>query len=233
MFISIERYGLTWMLRPVVVLLFALAIMGLVRPLLQDVRSQGGLKQMLTSFQRPTFHPSQLFTMFMIVLVGSATSMALRWDFSAKIVPLVVGTVALCAATLSLFNEMCRKPAAARAEGLAERAEHEVGEKIHMDLTSDTGHLQVREILLRGALFFGYLIGFMGMMAVIGLIPTVALFVVFFMRFEARERWSLVIPYAAALVLFIWFAFDYFMAVPWPPTLMGEWFPALKAIPSV
>ena len=31
----------------------------------------------------------------------------------------------------------------------------------------------------------------------------------------------------------IWFAFDYFMAVPWPPTLIGDWFPALKAIPSV
>src|SRR4051812_28805105 len=233
MFISIERYGMSWMLRPVVVLLFALAIVGLVRPLLQDVRSQGGLKQMLTSFQRPIFHPSQLFTMFMIALVGSATSMALRWDFSAKVVPLVVGTVALCAAVLSLFNEMCRRPAAARVEGMAERAEHEVGEKIHMDLTSDTGHLPVSEIIRRGALFFGYLIGFMGVMAVIGLIPTVALFVVFFMRYEAKERWSLVLPYAAALVFFIWFAFDYFMAVPWPPTLIGDWFPALKAIPSV
>jgi hypothetical protein len=213
--------------------LFTLAIVGLVRPLLQDVRSQGGLKQMLTSFQRPIFHPSQLFTMFMIALVGSATSMALRWDFSAKIVPLVVGTVALCAATLSLFNEMCRRPAAARVEGMAERAEHEVGEKIHMDLTSDTGHLSVREIILRGALFFSYLIGFMGVMAVIGLIPTVALFVIFFMRYEGKERWSLVIPYAATLVFFIWFAFDYFMAIPWPPTLIGDWFPALKAIPSV
>src|SRR3954470_9354973 len=233
MFISIERYGMSRMLRPVVVLLFALALVGLVRPLLQDVRSQGGLKQMLTSFQRPIFHPSQLFTMFMIALVGSATSMALRWDFSAKIVPLVVGTVALCAAVLSLFNEMCRRPVAARAEGLAERAEHEVGEKIHMDLTSDTGHLPVREIIRRGALFFGYLIGFMGVMAVIGLIPTVALFVVFFMRYEAKERCSLVLPYAATLVFFIWFAFDYFMAVPWPPTLIGDWFPALKAIPSV
>jgi len=233
MFISIERYGMSWMLRPVVIVLFALAIVGLVRPLLQDIRSQGGLKQMVTSFQRPTFHPSQLFTMFMIALIGSATSMALRWDFSAKIVPLVVGTVALCAAVLSLFNEMCRRPAAVHSEGLAERAEHEIGEKIHMDLTSDTGHLPVREIVLRGALFFGYLVGFMAVMAVIGLIPTVALFVVFFMRYEARERWSLVIPYASALVLFIWSAFDYFMAVPWPPTLIGDWFPALKAIPSV
>jgi putative tricarboxylic transport membrane protein len=233
LFISIERYGLSWMLRPVVVLLFALAILGLVRPFLQDIRSQGGVMRMLTSFQRPTFHPSQLFTMFMIALIGGAVIAALRWDFSAKIVPLVVGTVALSAAALSLFNEMCRKPTAAAAEGLAQHAQHEVVEKIHMDLVSDTGHLPVREIAARAALFFGYLIGFMAVMAVIGLIPTAGLFVVFFMRYEAKERWTLVIPYAAVLVLFIFLAFDYFMAVPWPPTLIGQWFPALKVIPSV
>jgi hypothetical protein len=128
---------------------------------------------------------------------------------------------------------MCRKPAAAEAEGLVEHAQHEVGEKIHMDLTSDTGHLPVRKIVMRAALFFGYLIGFMALMAVIGLIPTVGLFVVFFMRYEAKERWTLVIPYAVVLVLFIWLAFDYFMAIPWPPTLIGQWFPVLKEIPSV
>ncbi len=233
LFISIERYGLSWMLRPIVMLLFALAILGLIRPFLQDIRSQGGVMRMLTSFQRPTFHPSQLFTMFMIALIGGAVIAALRWDFSAKIVPLVVGTVALSAAALSLFNEMCRKPAAPAAEGLAQHAQHEVAEKIHMDLVSDTGHLPVREIAARAALFFGYLIGFMAVMAVIGLIPTAGLFVVFFMRYEAKERWTLVIPYAAVLVLFIFLAFDYFMAVPWPPTLIGQWFPALKAIPSV
>jgi TctA family transporter len=233
LFISIERYGLSWMLRPIVVLLFALAILGLIRPLLQDIRSQGGVMRMLTSFQRPTFHPSQLFTMFMIALIGAAVVASLQWDFSAKIVPLVVGTVALCAALLSLFNEMCRKPAAVAAEGLVEHAQHEVGEKIHMDLVSDTAHLPVREIVMRAALFFGYLIGFMAVMATIGLIPTVGLFVLFFMRYEAQERWSLVVPYAVVLVLFIWLAFDYFMAVPWPPTLIGQWFPVLKAIPSV
>ena len=83
--------------------------------------------------------------------IGAAVVASLRWDFSAKIVPLVVGTVALCAAALSLFNEMCRKPATAAAEGLAEHAQHEVGEKIHMDLTSDTGHLPVREIVMRAS----------------------------------------------------------------------------------
>ena len=233
MFISIERYGLSWMLRPIVALLFLMAIVGLVRPLLSDIRSQGGLRNMLTSFQAPRFHPAQLFTIFMIVLIGAAVAVASRWDFSAKVVPLVVGTAALTAAALSLFNDMCRKPAAAAPEGLAGQAQHQVEEKIHMDLTSDTGHLPVREIIVRAAWFFGYLIAFMGVMAVIGLIPTVAVFVVFFMRWEAQERWTLVIPYAAALVIFIWFTFDYVMSVPWPPTLIGQWFPAMKAIPSV
>ena len=233
MFISIERYGLSWMLRPVVAVLLIMAIVGLVRPLLQDIRRQGGPLRMLTSFRAPRFEPAQLFTVFMLVVIGSAVAVATRWDFSAKVVPLVVGTVALTAAALSLFNDMCRKPAAVRTEGLAEQAQHEVEERIHMDLTSDTAHLPVKEIIGRAAWFFGYLIGFMAVMAVIGLIPTVGIFVIFFMRWEARERWTLVIPYAVILVAFIWFTFDYIMALPWPPTLLGQWYPAFKAIPSV
>ena len=102
-----------------------------------------------------------------------------------------------------------------------------------MDLASDTAHLPVRTVATRAARFFGYLIGFMGSMAVIGLIPTVALFVLLFMRLEGRERWSLVIPYAVILVLAITIVFDFFMAVPWPTTLLGQLFPLLKIIPSV
>ncbi len=102
-----------------------------------------------------------------------------------------------------------------------------------MDLTSDTEHLPVRTVVTRAAIFFAYLLGFMAVMAVIGLIPTAGLFVVFFMRVEGPERWSIVIPYAVILVLGIYIAFDQFMSVPWPPTLLGTWFPALKVIPSV
>jgi hypothetical protein len=120
---------------------------------------------------------------------------------------------------------------------LAEEAQQDVAvaihAKIHMDLISDTEHLPLREIVLGASRFFGYLLAFMGVMWLIGLIPTVALLVVFFMRFEGQERWQLVIPYALVLVLSIYVVFDVFMAVPWPPTLLGQWFPAMKAIPSV
>ncbi len=158
---------------------------------------------------------------------------ALPWHFSAKLVPLIVGTVALIVIALSLFNEMCRKPTATAAESLADQAQHEVEQKIHMDLTSDTAHLPVRTIVERAARFFGYLLAFMAVMAVIGLIPTVVVFVIVFMRLEGPERWKLVLSYAAALVLAIYIAFDKFMAIPWPPTLLGYLVPAAKIIPSV
>src|SRR6266446_5271969 len=224
LFISVERYGISWLKRMVVPLLFIIAIIGLVRPFMQDIRIHGGIKKMLTNFQGPRFHPSQLFTMFMIALIGAAVVASLQWDFSAKIVPLVVGTVALCAAVLSLFNEMCRKPAAVAAEGLAEHAQQEVGEKIHMDLVSDTAHLPVREIVMRAALFFGYLIGFMAVMATIGLIPTVGVFIIFFMRHEAKERWSLVISYAVVCLKKKRITFQNLDALPLRLTRIGQWF---------
>ncbi len=58
-------------------------------------------------------------------------------------------------------------------------------------------------------------------------------FVIFFMRYENNERWTLVIPYAAVLVFLITFVFDHIMAIPWPPTLIGQWFPVLKFLPSI
>src|SRR5437762_11409321 len=129
LFISVERYGLTWLARPVVALLLIIAVIGLTRPFMQDIRIHGGIKKMLTSFQAPRFHPSQLFTIFMIALIGAMVLMSLRWDFSAKIVPLVVGTVALLAAGTSLFNDMCRKPEP-EVGSLADQAIHDVEQQL-------------------------------------------------------------------------------------------------------
>jgi len=239
MFISIERYSFSWLARPVVVVLLAMAIIGVVRPFLADVRRQGGIRKLLTSFQAPTFKPQQLFTMFFIALIAMMVASALPWAFAAKLVPMIVGTIALLVAGISLFNELCRKPTAAAGVSLIDQAQAEVAqtihadEKIHMDLESDTGHLPLRTIVERSARFFAYLLAFMGLMALIGLIPTAAVFVVVFMRLEGQENWKLVIPYVVVLLLGIYVAFDWFMAIPWPPTLLGQLVPAAKIIPSV
>jgi len=233
LFISVERYGVSWFARPVVAILFIMAIIGLVRPMVQDIKSQGGVIRMSKSYQAPVFRAQQLFTIFILAILSSMVLMALQWDFSAKIVPLVVGGVGVTVCVLSLLNDMCRKPALATSESLADAVQHEVEQKIHMDIASDTEHLPTDIIIKRAARFFGYLVAFMGVMAVIGLVPTVALFVVVFMRYENKESWKLVIIYAMVLVFSISFVFDNVMSIPWPPTLIAQWFPALKFLPSI
>jgi TctA family transporter len=235
LFISVERYGVSWFARPVVIALFAIAIFGLLRPFWQDVKIHGGFKKMLTDFGKPRFRATDLFYAVMIGILGVMLFQAARWNFSAKIVPVIVGSMALFFAIISVFNQMFRK--LERDEhlplGVGGDAKAEVQEKIHMDLASDTDHLPVSTVITRAAIFFGWLIAFMGSMATIGLIPTVPLFVVTFMRVENREPWKLVIPQAVGLTIFIWFVFDQLLSIPWPPTLVGGLFPALKFIPSI
>jgi TctA family transporter len=233
MFISIERYSFAWLWRPVVLVLLVLAVLGVVRPFLSDVRRQGGFAKMVTNFQAPHFAPSQLFTLFFLVVIGAMVVAAQSWPFGAKLVPVIVGSIALLVIAISLFNQMFRAPAAGAGASLAEQAQAEVEQKIHMDLESDTGHLPIRTIVTRSARFYGYLIAFMGSMALIGLIPTAAIFVVVFMRLEGPERWKVVIPYVLVLLIAIYVAFDWFMAIPWPPSLLGQLVPAAKIIPSV
>jgi TctA family transporter len=245
LFISIERYGVSWFARPVVAILFLMAFFGLVRPLLQDIRIHGGVRKMLGGFGAPRFHPSQLFTIFVLIVIACGLVAASGWGFKAQIVPVIVGVGAFIAASISLFNDMCRRPDDISAESLADESQREVekrmvkkvDQKIHMDMTSDTGHLSVREIATRGSIFFAYLVAFMASMATIGLIPTAFFFVIIFMRIEGPEPWKLVLTYAVSVVVFIYVAFDKFMAVPWPQTLLGTYvaptFPILKMIPSL
>jgi hypothetical protein len=133
--------------------------------------------------------------------------------------------------TLSLLNEVFRMPAT--DGGLADKAKAVVSEKIHMDIASKTAHLPGDVILIRGFLFFGWMVFFLGSMAVIGLIPTVPVFIIAYMRLEGGEKYRHAIIMAVIMVTLIYVVFDQLLAIPWPPTFLGEWFPAFKIIPSV
>ncbi len=231
MFISVERYGWDWLTRPLVVVLFTLAVIGLLRPLAQDWRAQGGLRGMLGGFGAPSWQAPQLFHALLIASLALMLWQAFGWNSSARIVPVIVATASLAFLLASAANAIFRKPV--KAADLQQWAESLVVEKIHMDLASSTGDLPLRVILLRGGTFFAWLGAFMLSMAVIGLIPTVPLFVIAYMRLENREPWKLIVPQALVLVAFFYFVFDQMLNMAWPETLLGTWFPLLKVIPSL
>jgi TctA family transporter len=231
MFISIERYGVSWMLHPVVIVMFIMAALSLMGPLLQDIRAHHGVGSVLRDFGKPRLSTDNLFPAALLCLFAVMLYQSTGWSFEARIIPTIVGTGAMLFGTLSLLNEVFRTPAT--DGGLADKAKAVVSEKIHMDIASKTAHLPGDVILIRGFLFFGWMVFFLGSMAVIGLIPTVPVFIIAYMRLEGREKYRHAIIMAVIMVTLIYIVFDQLLAIPWPPTFLGEWFPAFKIIPSV
>lgn len=227
LFISLQRYGMDMFLRPAVILILLVALSGLARPFLQDVRAHGGVGGMVRNFSAPKLHASDAFPIALIALVAYMLYDASSWGFSAKIVPMIVGSLAILFALVSVLNVIFRRAGGPRP------VEDGAPQKMHMDLQSDIATMPLSEVLLRAGMFGGWLVLFMGSMWLIGLVPTVPLFVVAFMRLEGRERWLMVMAQAIGIALFVYIVFDQLLTIPWPPTLIGAYFPQLKFIPSI
>jgi TctA family transporter len=233
LFISIQRYGSSWLTRPVVIVMFSLAALSLLRPLLQDVRAHGGVGGLFSGFGRPHFSWENIFPVFLLCLFAAMLSEATEWNPLARIVPLIVGSGAVLFCFLALINDVFKRGGGKR-ETLDEMARAQVGQKIHMDIKSNVGHIPWQKLLLRGTIFFGWMVGFLVSMSLIGIIPTVPLFIVLFMRLEGGEPWRIVIPMAVVMCAFIYVLFDQLLAIPWPPTVLGDFVPALRGVvPSV
>ena len=213
--------------RFIVVIFLGLAILGFVMPLYRDLRKRG--TKVFAGFGRPTIRPSQLIHVLIIGVVLFAMTSVPEWNESSRIVPSILGPIALVLTALSLAVDMMQRRT--RPSGGPEDPVDD-DDAIHMDRELDTAHLSQRVVLQRALIFFGWLVGLMISMAAIGLIRRTAL-----RRpvHEAggQERWTLVLPQAIGITAFVYFVFDRVMHIPWPPTLLGYLMPALKIIPSV
>jgi hypothetical protein len=211
--------------------MFALAAISLFGPLIGDIRGHGGLKKMLSQWGHPLFSTDNLFPAALLILFAVMLSQSLDWAFAARIVPTIVGVGAILFCSLSLANEVFgvhQRDGAAAANGNGNGPK-----KIHMDIVSKTAHLPGATVLGRGFQFFGWMTAFMVLMWLIGLIPAVPVFIISYMRLEGREKWKIVIPMTLVVVALIYVVFDQLLAIPWPPTVLGTYFPIFKVIPSV
>ncbi len=130
-----------------------------------------------------------------------------------------------------IFREIRSHSAANNLEG---GAKEEIMESLHLDLSVQDEGIETKVMLTRAFTYLAWLLGFVALAAVFGMLPGVFLFVILYMRIEGNEPWKLVMSCAVGLVLFAWGLFDYLLALPWPQTVIGDIIPALKGlIPSI
>lgn len=221
MFISVNRFGAEWLTRPLVLILLLASLLMVLRPALKWLRTQArpddGSPRLRANLQR-----SDLMYAIFLGLVGWMVWQAWFWPIGAKIGPLSVGTFVLFlgVASFAAAHLGRARPATGDASG-------------HMDIGNTAPRPPDKEFGRRAALFGGYLMGFLGSIALIGMIPTAVLFTIVYMRLEARNNWSTIAAEAGFLGFAVWAVFDRLLRIPWPDSVLGQTLPILQLIPSV
>jgi hypothetical protein len=198
----------------------------IVKTLIDQFRSVGG--------RRAQFGPAPAFSLAVIVLIVAAILSSTDWPHDAKIVPLTACGMALVAAVLNLVNELFGReqtPFAHVDSGLQMQAAADPGVKVGAHVSAHVDDLGVTDDVARrrAASFFLWMAAFIALVWLIGFIPAIAVFVFAYMRFGFGEPWPASLGYAAATTVLCTIVFHWALQVAWPPSLLGDLLPALRA----
>ena len=229
LFISVERYGTEWIFptslenaRWVVLVMFALSIAGLLRPLFVEYRNAGGIVNMARQL-KPSARRFDVHSVMYLLFIGMflwMMSQAWGWNHDARIIPEIVGYFALGILAISLLNYTFKSVELGAAGG--SDAESQVRKSLHLDIEVRGGDMPKKLIALRAAGYLGWLLAYLGTAALIGMVPALFLFVVAYMKIEGNESWKLTLSCAFGLTIFSIILFDKLLALPWPQTEFGD-----------
>ncbi|MCZ6862032.1 MAG: tripartite tricarboxylate transporter permease [Alphaproteobacteria bacterium] len=228
MFISVGRYGIDWLGRPVVLVILALTLLGIFRPLLKKYaakrRAAGSEARARPTLglNRANLNSDALFGGLVLLLFAASIYFSQSWDFGAKLVPWTVGIAGLIFVGSFLFLRLfVISPAGGATPDAA---------GLTLDLSTDYGGLSSAEILQRAALYFGWCFVYLGMALIVGLLPALFLFLAGYLRITSRETWVKTLTISASVWVFSYVLFHVFLLVPWPETVIGHLFPGLRSI---
>ena len=255
MFISVERYSWEWLwifregkFTPWVTIIFAMTLYGVLRPIIKgymDRAKAGGDRKYSVGFQRENLKPNMYFSFAVVAMFAITIYLSWGWDFGARLVPHVIAWAGILFTGGQIFSDLFVKPPAktVSAEGggaggsvedargaTAADAFKAATEDVHFDIQADYGDLDVRTIFIRAARYFGWLLAFFGAAALIGLLPSMFLFLVGYMRFEGKESWRLTLLIAVPMWVFSYSLFHTLLLVQWPLTVFGDLFPVVREI---
>ncbi len=219
-FISTEIYGAAWALRPVVLAVFAGALWVVLPPLKTHL---AGTVSSFRHFRTGTlrFGANAAFTSILIATILIAMAFSRQWPPAARLVPTASMLTALFFAVLNLATELFGDPATA-LHGPAEAPHMPGAAPLAAQAAGET------KIHLSALRIFGWILGFLGLGACIGLLPALAVLVFLLMWIEFSEPWSRALIASSVATLCIYLLFDRVFALPWPQSLLGDLVPALR-----
>ena len=185
------------------------------------------MKNLIAKYSNSTMTMS-LLAIFVVMVAISST-----YPAGARFMTFVVGlpAIALCLLQLTLDARERRRAADIRAPNDLHRAEREVSQKVghslHLDVTaaglgSDEPALDPRTKVHRELVVWGYFLGLIAGVLLFGFHLTVPVFLVTFLRFQAKAKWTTALGLTAIASLVIYIAFERVLRVSLHPGFLAD-----------
>ncbi len=233
LFISITRYEFSWLLRPGVMVIFAILSLVLFRPVITLILAQLKEKEMETdtshvseasepagSERPPAGIVDYLLWTFYVVIFAWAIISSHNWEFEALLMPQTVAVIGLVSAAVWLASMLTTSlPWFGQIAG---------SETLASDKTLD--HLTSSEIARRAVVQIMWFSALLVLAILIGILPAVAVFIpVYIVRETDRGPvFALVIGVLSVTALFL--LFDWALHIPWPTSVLGDLYPVLRSV---
>ncbi|MEX2450213.1 MAG: tripartite tricarboxylate transporter permease [Rhodospirillales bacterium] len=230
MFISVQAYGFTFLTRPIVVTVLAITVLGVLWPFIRDYRKRDRAVKLRLGTTGAKFSVDTGFTLVMIAFFVFTILSSRDWELSAKVVPQFCGWTGLIFCTLQLLKNFFVSAETVGQPGTPEGIPKPAAPSAIMDIKSMLNNIPRREIGIRAAGYLGWLLFFLGTARVIGLLPSVLVFLICFMRIHGKEPWKTTLITSGLMWAFAFLVFHYILSVPWPPALIGDMYPHLREI---
>jgi hypothetical protein len=216
LFLAVQSYGASWLLRPAVMVIMALTLCGACYPFLRarlqkkrkkDEASRVSGNAIPDSPKGLRLNWATAFSLALVLIFGAALWQSRKFSFTAGFFPWVIGFPVLIFAIMQLVLELMGR--AAKSD------ERERGE---MDLS-----LPMDVVNRRTAVVFGWIFGWLAGIWLFGFIVGTPLCTFLQLKFGEREKWPLSITLTVTVWAFVYVIFVRLLHVPFPKAVIFLW----------
>ncbi len=217
LFLSTDNYGLAWLHRPGVMVIFALTLFGVFYPMIKSRREEREkaaaqpvvqVRAVETPVQRLHFGAPTMYTIAVIVLLSLALWQSRNFGYRAGLFPWAIGIPTFILAIAQLGRDLYGKKKKAAAS-LIENVEEEIDPAVVKQRTI--------EVIL-------WTIGFFLAIWFLGFSYAVPLTILLYLKIAGKESWLMTAIVTFCCWLFYWGLFEKLLNVPFPEGLLIELF---------
>ncbi len=210
LFLASDNYGLSWIWRPGVLIIFAVTLVGILYPLIKKKREEKTSRTTATTTVEASpesglqFGWPVIFTGCVIILLALALWQSRNFGVRAGLFPWVIGTPTLVLALFQLAKDL---------KGHTKISEPAFEGEMAVEVSSAVASRRTWTIL-------GWTVGFFIAIWLLGFSYAVPLTMVLYLKVAGREKWLITAVMAFSTWVFFYLLFERMLSVPFPDGLL-------------